>query len=96
MWAVVCSKGDEWITDVRPVPNGTGWSPHWRAGTYEYLPKGSIEKLIGRELRPTDSPVKLEAKGRRYPRPDGQEICRIYETNTHPYWRFCELSKCWG
>ena len=47
---------DHWIEyhDPRTTPN-TGYMPSWI-----YLPKGSIEKLLGRKLTWEDEPVKIE------------------------------------
>ena len=51
-------KYDHWVeyhNEYDKEAPKTGFAPHWC-----YLPKGSIKKLIGRELTWEDEPVKLE------------------------------------
>lgn len=60
VWLVVDKNGTECVFTVKPTrsPYGT-----WRVycfGNYIELPKGSIKKLIGKELTWSDEPVKLE------------------------------------
>jgi hypothetical protein len=62
----VDKNGSEWIFEYKPIRDEDGDSA-WQAdiGDYFALPKGSIAKLIGRELTWGDEPVELvETKGK--------------------------------
>ena len=56
-YVAVDGNSDEYIYDVEPCRNIFEW--HLGAECLE-LPKGSVEKLIGRKLTWADEPVKLE------------------------------------
>lgn len=59
-WLVVDGRDNsEWIYKYKPDRASTGdfW---YDTGDCVEMPKGSIEKLIGRELTWSDEPVKLE------------------------------------
>lgn len=60
-WLCVDKDGTEVVFNKKPVRD-TGY---WKFSTYDYnhyvcLPKGSIKKLIGRELTWNDEPVELK------------------------------------
>ena len=68
-WVAVSKAGTELISPVKPVKDGTWWSCveeisiEGEYGDVEMsieLPKGSIKKLIGRELTFGDEPVELK------------------------------------
>lgn len=59
-WVAVDKDGTEIVCDGKPVERlSCIWS---KSGVYELveLPKGSIKKLIGRELTWADEPVELK------------------------------------
>lgn len=57
-WVCKDEDGEEVVSDAKPVRWDLGyWS---RQGNIVVLPKGSILKLIGRELSWTDEPVELK------------------------------------
>ena len=62
----VDEDGGEYIYEIKPLKSTYGY---WKPQLYEYedmasscieLPKGSIKKLIGRELSWSDEPVELK------------------------------------
>ncbi len=64
-WVAVDKCGDEYIYEKKPLRSDCGY---WKIQPHEYedrlsdcieLPKGSIKKLIGRELTFEDLPVEL-------------------------------------
>ena len=59
-WVAVETKGSEWVFSGKPKRSQFNT---WRTEVWDNavkLPKGSIKKLIGRELTWSDEPVKLE------------------------------------
>ena len=64
-WVAVDKNGDEYIYKKEPFRSAMGyWKParktyEDRDSDYLKLPKGSIKKLIGRELTFEDEPVEL-------------------------------------
>ena len=58
-WVATDQNGEEWIYVVIPVREDTAWYPS--TGDYIDLPKGSIRKLIGKDLTWQDEPVELKA-----------------------------------
>lgn len=63
-WLAVNGDGSEHIFANKPYRNtdphfGTKWEGGWLS-SYIELPKGSIEKLIGRELSWSDEPVEFK------------------------------------
>lgn len=64
---VACDKdGAEAIYMYHPTRNSEDWQPikynHINDTPWIYLPKGSIRKLIGRELTWADEPVELKGE----------------------------------
>ena len=65
-WIAVDKNGDEYIYEKKPLRSAMGyWKPiphdyEDRDSDYLELPKGSIKKLIGRELSWSDEPVELK------------------------------------
>ena len=59
VWLAVDKDGTEVIYEEIPVRLINVWRPRLELAFIE-LPKGSIAKLIGRELTWEDEPVKLE------------------------------------
>ena len=58
-WVAVDKNGDEVIFDFEPHRwNDSFWAEDF--GDYIYLPKGTIKKLIGRDLIWSDEPVELK------------------------------------
>lgn len=57
-WVAVSKHGIECIFDGRPERGCNTWDPEGYLFAIG-LPKGSIQKLIGRELTWEDDPVKL-------------------------------------
>ena len=55
-WVVVDKIGEELISRTEPFRVGDYWIGH----SIFHLPKGSIKKLIGRELTSEDEPVELK------------------------------------
>ena len=53
-WVAVDKIGEELISRTEPVGD------YWIGDSIFHLPKGSIKKLIGRELSFSDEPVELE------------------------------------
>lgn len=71
-WLAVNKDGTEWIMPEKPV---RGWCGHWEYLEEVYiesergsvsieieLPKGSVHKLLGKELTWDDDPVELQAE----------------------------------
>ena len=56
-WAAVDKNGMEVLHAYEPYRGSIGWIENF--GDYLELPKGSIAKLIGRELTWDDEPVEL-------------------------------------
>lgn len=66
-WVAVQHSGDEYVYDRKPVLYGWDWyvpdyedSFDCEPNGFVKLPKGSIKKLIGRELNWSDEPVELK------------------------------------
>lgn len=62
-WAAVDRDGSECTFDEKPVRDSSIWEYEclaWDSKGGVYLPKGSIEKLIGRKLTWKDEPVELK------------------------------------
>ena len=64
-WVAVNRYGDEYIFEAMPERFYCVWAPTFcehenRVYDYVELPKGSIKKLIGRELSWNDEPVELK------------------------------------
>ena len=64
-WVAVNRYGDEYIYEAMPERFYHLWAPtfcEYENRVYDYveLPKGSIKKLIGRELSWDDEPVELK------------------------------------
>lgn len=63
-WVAVDETGGEWVFDDKPFRVSPGYfKPPRYWYTYSnkiLLPKGSIQKLIGRELSWSDEPVGLK------------------------------------
>ena len=56
-WVAVDSVNLEWVFRNKPTKGKYGW---WYAEDAIVLPKGTIKKLIGRELTWVDEPVELK------------------------------------
>ena len=56
----VDKNNDEWIFDGIPKRQNNEWYPNPIVDEYISLPKGSIEKLIGKKLTWEDEPVELK------------------------------------
>lgn len=48
------------VRETNAIGNEGCWVPDYEEGIFIVLPKGSIKKLIGRELTWGDEPVELE------------------------------------
>lgn len=61
-WIVVTKFGVEWIFPFKPMRDYPCWSCTGFRGAFygTVLRKGSIKKLIGRELTWMDNPVELK------------------------------------
>lgn len=61
VFVAVDKDGTEWIYDNIPTrhKNTGDWRCEWDVDGQIELPKGSIAKLIGRELTWSDEPVEL-------------------------------------
>ena len=55
-WVAVDKNGDEYIYECRPHRD----RDEWCACDFLELPKGSIKKLIGRDLTWENHPIELE------------------------------------
>ena len=59
-WLAVNKAGIEQIFELKPIRWGNyGWVPVWRTNSVS-IPKGTIAKLIGRELTWEDEPYELK------------------------------------
>lgn len=58
-WLCVDKDGSEWVFDGLPMRGETGWYMDYEATSCVELPKGSIEKLIGRKLTWRCKPVEI-------------------------------------
>lgn len=59
-WVAVDKDGFESISTGKPYKLGSTWECEDYYEDTVWLPKGSVEKLIGRKLTWDDDPVKLE------------------------------------
>lgn len=59
-WLAVDKSGDELIFQFHPKKTETQYLPLYPYSMWLTLPKGSIEKLIGRKLTWKDEPVELK------------------------------------
>jgi len=57
-WVATDQNGEEWIYAEIPVRGDTVW--YSSVGNYIELSKGSIRKLIGKDLTWQDEPVELK------------------------------------
>lgn len=55
----VDKNGSEWVFDGPPLRTEKSWTISYDATSCVELPKGSIEKLIGRKLTWKSNPVKI-------------------------------------
>ena len=60
-WLAIDKDGTEFIYDFKPVRpfNGNKWDIATDSSWYINLPKGTIEKIIGKNLTWEDEPVKI-------------------------------------
>lgn len=58
-WLAVDNNGNELIFQFHPRKNKVRYLPLYSYSMYVKLPKGSIKKLIGRELSWEDEPVEI-------------------------------------
>lgn len=62
-WLACDEDGSEYIYNIKPIRGNVSFLPSIYEGKLDdifKLPKGSIKKLIGRELKWEDSPVELK------------------------------------
>ena len=59
-WLACDRDGEEFIYDEKPVKDDNTWYCKYWDGNFVSLHKGSIKKLIGRDLKWEDNPVELE------------------------------------
>ena len=59
-WVAVDKDGRECIYQFRPKRRGNQFIPIYAYSMWLALPKGSIKKLIGRDLDWNDEPVELK------------------------------------
>lgn len=59
-WLTVDKNGEETIYEEAPIRDDGFWDPSFHDPSFVELPKGSIAKLIGRELTWEDEPVELK------------------------------------
>ena len=60
VWLAVDSDGDEVIFEEEPIRGKKYWGASDRDDPRFFLPKGSIEKLLGKTLAWEDEPVCVE------------------------------------
>lgn len=58
-WVAVDWDGTEYVSDKKPLKLTKGLVPS-QYGVFVMLPKGSIKKLIGRDLTWDDEPIELK------------------------------------
>ena len=58
-WVAVNKDGRECIYQFRPVRRSNQYIPLYKYSMWMALPKGSIKKLISRDLNWEDNPVEL-------------------------------------
>ena len=59
-WVAVDKDGRECIYQFRPKRGNNQFIPLYEYSMWMALPKGSIKKLIGRDLTWQDGPIKLK------------------------------------
>lgn len=59
-WVAVDKDGNECVYQFRPKRNSVQFVPLYEYSMWLVLPKGSIKKLIGRDLNWNDEPVELK------------------------------------
>lgn len=59
-WVAVDKDGSEWIFNFIPVRSNTVWRGYDSEDCLFNLPKGTIKKIIGRDLTWNDEPVELK------------------------------------
>ena len=59
-WVAVDKDGGECVYQFHPKRSGETFIPLYKYSMWLALPKGSIKKLIGRDLTWQDEPVKLK------------------------------------
>ena len=59
-WVAVDKDGRECIYQFRPKRRNNQFIPLYEYSVYLVLPKGSIKKLIGKDLTWEDNPVELK------------------------------------
>ena len=60
LWICVDKDGKEYIYSSEPIRDGDSFITYVSGDSFRELPKGSIEKLIGRKLTWDDEPVRIE------------------------------------
>lgn len=61
VWLAKCIDGTEYIFDREPYKEEVYWqNPRRWDGDTIMLPKGTIEKIIGREFKWNDNPVEIK------------------------------------
>lgn len=58
-WLCVDKDGSEWAFDGLPERGETGWYITYESTSCVELPKGSVEKLIGKKLTWRCKPVEI-------------------------------------
>lgn len=58
-WLCVDKNSSEWAFDAHPERGETGWYISGDGTSCVELPKGSIEKLIGKKLTWRNNPVEI-------------------------------------
>ena len=96
-WLAVNKDGTEWIMPGKPV---RGWCGHWEYSEKVYveseqgyvsieieLPKGSVYKLLGKELTWDDEPVELQTETEKEVKASGLNVAsvsaRLYRLNRY-------------
>ena len=59
-WLAVDENGDENIFDIKPDRAWSKWDIPTNHSWWIELPKGTIEKIIGRKLTWKDNPVEIK------------------------------------
>lgn len=57
IWLAVDKNGNEFVYESKPIKGWTFWDRQFGGDNINKLPKGSIEKLIGRVLTWEDEPI---------------------------------------
>lgn len=59
-WLAVNKDLKEAIFNLKPGRGNDLWCPYYERDSYIMMPKGSIKKLIGRDLTWNDEPVEFK------------------------------------